>query len=320
MKILVFCEFREGKIKKASFEALGKAQELRAKVEAMIIGYNTENIVNEIAEFGAEKIYIMDGKEVENYSVEAYSRLIVDVIKENSPDLILSGGTAMGKELMPRVAAKLNFGFANDCIDVGFEADDIIVKKYIYAGKAIIRMKISKPAVITLRPNVFSPIKAKKEFSVVKLPFKLSENELRCSVKETLKAKGEKIELTEANIIVSGGKGLKEGGNFSIIEELADAFGAGVGASRAAVDAGWKPHSYQVGQTGKVVSPNLYIACGISGAIQHLAGMGTSKCIVAINKDPNAPIFKYADYGIVGDLFQIVPVLTEEVKKMNKGE
>jgi electron transfer flavoprotein alpha subunit len=223
----------------------------------------------------------------------------------------------MGKDLAPRIAAKLEAGLASEITELRNDGGNLIATRPVYAGKAYVDVKItSEVKIYSLRPNVFKPEQTENvSFDVENVKIDLSNNDFSAAVKETT-VSAEKIDVAEANIIVSGGRGLKAPENYHLVEELAKVLGAAVGSSRAVVDAGWRPHSEQVGQTGKTVSPNLYIACGISGAIQHLAGMSSSKCIVAINKDKDAPIFQIADYGIVGDVFEILPALTEEFKKV----
>jgi electron transfer flavoprotein alpha subunit len=250
--------------------------------------------------------------------------VLADLITQQQPTVVLMGATAMGKDLAPKLAARLKTSLACDCIGLKLdEAGHLLATRPMYAGKVWADFRSLTPScqIATIRPNVFTlpPPNPSASPQVERLTLKLDPEGLLAKIREILAAAESKVELTEAKIIVSGGRGLQGPENFKIIEDLAEALGAAVGASRAAVDAGWKPHSYQVGLTGKTVSPLLYIACGISGAIQHQAGMSSSKYIVAINKDPNAPIFKLANYGIVGDLFEIVPLLTQEIKKM-KGE
>jgi electron transfer flavoprotein alpha subunit len=254
---------------------------------------------------------------------EGYCAAAVQIAEKEAPRFILSSASAMGKDLMPRVAAKLGVGLAQDCIEAHVvNGQELECLRPIYAGKAYARVRmLMTPAMATLRPNVFSLGAADPNRSAESMTFTpdLNSDQIHASVKEVQASAGQKIELTEANIIVSGGRGVKGPENFPMIEKLADALGGAMGASRAAVDAGWIDHQHQVGQTGKTVSPTLYVACGISGAIQHLAGMSSSKYIVAINKDPEAPIFNVADYGIVGDLFTIVPALTEAVKNLKSS-
>jgi electron transfer flavoprotein alpha subunit len=326
--ILVFIEQRNAKIKKVSFEALGVARGLAGKinagVDAVLIGSNIDDIAREVSRYGADRIFLAGDASFTKYSSEGYLYIISDLAGRISPVAILMGATAMGKDLAPGLAARLRAGLASDCIavDIG-ESGLISATRPVFGGKLWAELSFSRPEfqIVTLRPNVFSAIEPMEnpDVKIEKLIVKPDPGTMRAIVREVIAGSVSTVELTEASIIVSGGRGLKAPENFKVIEELAQALGAAVGASRAAVDAGWKPHSYQVGLTGKTVSPTLYIACGISGAIQHQAGMSSSKYIVAINKDPNAPIFKIANYGIVGDLLEVIPLLTEEIKRV-KGE
>lgn len=317
-KILVFIEQRSGKIKKSSFEAVKTAsdiaQKLSGSVEAISIGNEIENL-EKVGGFGAAKVTHFKNADLENYSPSAYTDIITKYSIENNIDLFFFAASSMGKDLAPRVAVKTDSGLAMDCILLNCESNDIIATRPIYAGKALINVKLtSAKKVFALRPNVFNPgipTDKKAEVSVVNI----SSPNLSVKVIDIKKSEG-KIDVAEADIIVSGGRGMKGPEQFKLVEDLADVLGAASGASRAVVDAGWRPHSEQVGQTGKTVSPNLYIALGISGAIQHLAGMRSSKYIVAINKDKDAPIFQVADYGITGDVFEIVPAMIEEIKKI----
>ena len=316
-KVLVVLEQRDGSLKKISFEAAKAGSDLASKlscdVEAVVVGNDINNI-NKVGNYGIPKVTHLKNSELANYSGSGYSQAVSDFAKEASADIIIFGNTSLGKDLAPRVAAKLDSGIAMDSVSLEVEGSDIIATRPVYAGKALIDVKInSGTKIFTIRPNVFNagtPIE--NEAEVVEK--NIDSPNLSDKVTEVKKAEG-KLDVAEASVIVSGGRGMKEAENFKMIEELADLLGAAVGASRAVVDAGWRPHSEQVGQTGKTVSPNLYIAVGISGAIQHLAGMRSSKYIVAINKDADAPIFQIADYGITGDLFEVVPALIEELKK-----
>jgi electron transfer flavoprotein alpha subunit len=319
--VLVVAEIRDGVPKKISFEMLGAghriAQQLGGSVQAVALGHGIGDVAATLAQYGAQTIYIADDPNLGDYTAEGYTNVLARLVKQTEPALILLGATTTGKDLAPRLAARLAVGLASDCTDFTVQDGELLVTRPIYAGKAIATVKgLVRPYMATVRPNVFpapqaDPVRKASVESVA-----ADAGDIRAKVLEMIKAAGERIELTEADIIVSGGRGLKDPANFVLIEELAGVLGAAVGASRAAVDEGWKDHSYQVGQTGKVVTPTLYIACGISGAIQHLAGMKTSKYIVAVNKDPDAPIFKVADYGIVGDLLKVVPAMTEEFKRM----
>ena len=316
-KFIVFVEQRDGKIKKSSLEVLKKgnllATAINADIEAVTIGNEIGSLEN-IGGYGITKITHLKNSELANYSVSAYTELLVSFAEESDANIFLLPNTAMGKDIAPALAVKLNSGIVVDCVELDVEGTNLVATKPVYAGKAFTIVKSnSEKTVFTLRPNVFTIgeiTDAKAEVIVIDIE---SVN-LANKVISVSKAEG-KIDVTEADIIVSGGRGLKAPENFGMIEELAALLGAATGASRAAVDAGWRPHSEQVGQTGKTVSPNLYIAVGISGAIQHLAGMQSSKCIVAINKDKDAPIFGVADYGIAGDAFEVIPALIEELKK-----
>jgi electron transfer flavoprotein alpha subunit len=253
------------------------------------------------------------------YAPDGMARAIVARAKAGAHGAVLLAASAAGRDLAPRVAVQLDVPLASDAIDLGAEGNAVIATRPVYAGKALLTVKvIARPAVVSLRPGVFTPVERPRA-GALETSGLASADAGRVVVREIKAAPEGALDVAEAPIIVSGGRGLKEPANFSLLEELARAFGgkAAVGASRAVVDAGWRPHADQVGQTGKTVSPTLYIAVGISGAIQHLAGMRTSKVIVAINRDKDAPIFKVADYGIVGDLFEVVPKLTEEIKKLH---
>ncbi len=317
-KIFVFLEQRDNFIKKSSFEALALAKKLSDnfgfEIDVLTIGSEIKNL-DEISEFGIETVTLANNTELKLYSPSAYTKIISDYLTVTKSSIIIFSNTSLGKDLAPRVAARLNAGILMDCTNLEVLNNEIIVTRPIFAGKAFeIRKLKTAQKVFTLRPNVIKveKISSKKDVQINSLF--LSEIDLSTKVIEMKKSEG-KIDVAEADIIVSGGRGLKEAENFKLIEELAETLNAAVGASRAVVDAGWRPHSEQVGQTGKTVSPSLYIACGISGAIQHLAGMSSSKCIVAINKDKDAPIFSAADYGINADLFEILPELINEIKK-----
>lgn len=319
-KVLVFLEQRNGKIKKSSFEAAKTGAELAAKlgseIEAVVIGNEVENI-SEAGGYGVKKVIHLKNNELSDYSADAYKNLIAEYCNESGVGYLVFANTSMGKDLAPRLSAKLDAGLAMDIISFDVENDKITATRPIYGGKALIDLKItSDKAIISIRPNVFNAGESTNEKAEVIV--KEVTVEIKSKVTEVKKA-GDILDVAEAEIIVSGGRGLKEAEKFKIVEDLAQVLGAAVGASRAVVDADWRPHNEQVGQTGKTVSPNLYIALGISGAIQHLAGMRSSKYIVAVNKDPDAPIFQIADYGITGDVFDVVPVMIEEIKKVKNG-
>lgn len=322
--IWIFAEHRDGKIKKVTLEMLGAgrklAKETGEEVGALLFGKGVSGFVPVLAEYGADKVYLAEEDILAQYTTDAYSKVLCELIKEKEPSLVLLGCTAQGRDLAARVAEKVNTGLMSDCTGLELTEGQLVFIRPIYAGKAFVRAVCpeARPVMATIRPNVLAPDQPEpgRGAEVVNVPVNLDKKDLRQVIKDVLMQVSTRPELTEADIIVSGGRGMKGPENYKILEELADVLGAAVGASRAAVDAGWVPQSWQVGQTGKTVSPVLYIACGISGSTMHLAGMRSSKYIVAINQDPDADIFKVADYGIVGDLFQVVPLLTEECKKL----
>jgi electron transfer flavoprotein alpha subunit len=320
-KILAFVESRDNKIKNAGFElastAVKLAGSLGAEAEILLIGSAVSQVAGELSAYGVKKAVIAEDPRLEKYSTTAYAKIVAETAKQRGCDIVLISATQMGKDLAPRVSAKLDAGLAVDCIDLRTEGGELIASRPVFAGKAIVEVKVDSPVkMYSLRPNVFKAEKVDGvSTDIEKIQIDLSDNDFSVKAKEVI-VSNEKQDVSEATIIVSGGRGLKAPEHYKLVEDLAASLGAAVGASRAVVDAGWRPHSEQVGQTGKTVSPNLYIACGISGAIQHLAGMSSAKCIVAINKDKDAPIFQVADYGIVGDVFEILPALTEEFKKV----
>ncbi len=312
MTVLVIAEQVDGAFRKVTFEALTAARALGGEVNALVLGDGIEAAAAELGAYGAAKIMVADDAALADYTVDAYTNVVAEVIGQSNPSVVMIGATTQGKELSARLSARLDAPMASDCIDVKLEGDQVVATRPMYGGKILAEVALSgAPAVVSLRPNTISAEEASADGAVEKVAANVGE--VRTQVKGKQLETG-KIDLTEAEVVVSGGRGMG-GEDYSSIEALADALGAAVGASRSAVDEGWRSASDQVGQTGKTVSPNLYIACGISGAIQHLAGMSSSKVIVAINKDPEAPIFTKADYGIVGDLFEVVPALTEEIKK-----
>jgi electron transfer flavoprotein alpha subunit len=320
MNILAVAEQRDGKLKKAAFEVVRTARTLADKsggeAIALVIGHQVQSVAGQLGGYGAHRILAVQHQKLEKYSATAYARIIAEIAKKEQARIVMLAATALGKDCAPRVAVKLEAGLASDCISVDVASDEIVASRPIYAGKAILDMKISSPTgVCTIRPNVFSPgTDSGTPGSVQSVEIPLDDSDFASRVVEVAQSSG-KLDVAEADIVVSGGRGLKAPENFTMIEELASSLGGAVGASRAVVDAGWRPHDEQVGQTGKTVSPSLYIAVGISGAIQHLAGMSSSKYIVAINKDKDAPIFQAADYGIVADALEVVPALTKEVRK-----
>jgi electron transfer flavoprotein alpha subunit len=319
--VLVFIEQRQGKVKQASLETLSEARRLAKKigstVTALLIGSQIDSLANEVSRSGPDSIVLAQHDALANYSPEGYRDVFLEVAKHEQPGIILAAGTAMGKDLAPRIAARIGAGLATDCLALEVAEDSIIATRPVFAGKVLQKVRITSPTKIaTLKPNTFRAEQANSTPSIKKITPQIDSSKWRAIFKEIQEPEVKKQDVSEASVIVSGGRGMKGPEGYKILEELAAALGGTVGASRAAVDSGWRPHAEQVGQTGKTVSPSLYIACGISGAVQHQVGMINSKVIVAINKDPDAPIFKFADYGIVGDLFEIVPSLTKEVKKL----
>ncbi|MCX7797792.1 MAG: electron transfer flavoprotein subunit alpha/FixB family protein [Melioribacter sp.] len=317
-KILVFLEQRESQVKKSSIETAKLAFDISSKmnyeVEAITIGNDIDKL-EEVGNYGIKKIVHYKNPQLENYSNSAYKKILYDHIISTDAEIILLSGTSLGKDLAPYVSAKLDCGLVTDCIALEYQNGELIATRPIYAGKILTDVRITSPRKIFLiRPNVFKAEKITEEKAQVKI-VELENVDLSTKVIEINKSNG-KLDVAEADIVVAGGRGLHGPENFYLVEQLAEVLGGAVGASRAVVDAGWRPHSEQVGQTGKTVSPTLYIALGISGAIQHLAGMRSSKYIVAINKDKDAPIFQIADYGIVGDVLEIVPKMIEEIKKI----
>ena len=320
MTTLAVLEQREGVLRKISHEVVTAAQRLGDSVDAVVCGVGPVQGTDQVGKFGADKVVTLTNPAFAKYAPEACAQALAERAKQGGYRTIVFAASATGKDLAPRVAAKLGVGVADgDEVGVGDGfAGAIVVTRPVYAGKALLKVKVTaQPAVLSLRPNIFTPVERPKAGTAETVAVNVPAG--RVMVREIKAAPAGALDVAEAQVIISGGRGLKEPANFKVLEELARAFGghAAVGASRAVVDAGWRAHADQVGQTGKTVSPSLYIAVGISGAIQHLAGMRTSKVIVAINKDKDAPIFKVADYGVVGDLFEIVPKLTEEIRKLH---
>ena len=320
--IAVFIEQRDGACKKVSWQMICQARRIVAEsggeVWGVYLGPDAAGATAEAGKYGADKVYAAGGDSFNLYNSESWGVALASFCQAQKPDLLLIGSTAMGKDLGPKVAAKLECACISDAVSLIFTADGQQpweVRRPVFAGKCFADViPTTAMAVVGIRPNAF--VLADQPQAATTETFDPGTAEPKAVVQSIEKSDGGRIELTEAEIIVSGGRGIKGPENFVLIEKLAEALGAAAGASRAVIDAGWVDYSHQVGQTGKTVSPNLYIACGISGAIQHLAGMSSSKCIVAINKDANAPIFKVADYGIVADMFDIIPALTDEVGKI----
>jgi electron transfer flavoprotein alpha subunit len=317
--IFVIAEQRDGALRKVSFELASAARKLADQtgdeVSAILLGSGVEGLAAELGKFGVDKVFVGDNAALEPYITEAHAQVVAKILKDNDAAIALFAASVQGKDLSSRVAAKLAGGLATDCTDLKIDGGKLVAIRPMYAGKCFADVVFnSTPAMASLRPNVFAAVENAKAAAVTKVDVAVDAQ--KSKILEVQKDTSGKVDLTEANIIVSGGRGMKGPDEYKILEELADVLKGTVGASRAAVDAGWRPQKDQVGQTGKVVSPNLYIACGISGAIQHLAGMSSSKCIVAINKDAEAPIFTKADFGVVDDLFKVVPELTAACKKL----
>jgi electron transfer flavoprotein alpha subunit len=321
--VWAYAEVREGKLKKNAFELLSEGRRLAdacgSGLAAVLLGNRVEGLIPELGRYGPDKVYLAEYPELEIYNGQVYARIIGEIARQYQPAILIFGATAQGKDLSPLVAARLDAGMASDCTQFSIEAGSLKVRRPMYAGKAYadIVFQNSEHQIAQARPNVLSIVENPREPEVIRVPAQ-PQADVGVRRVELQAISTQRPDLTEAEIIVSGGRGMKGAENFAILEELADVLGATVGASRSAVDAGWRPQSDQVGQTGKTVTPNLYIACGISGSIQHLAGMASSKYIVAINKDPDAPIFLKADYGIVDDLFKVVPELTRAFKELLK--
>ncbi len=321
MKILAFAEQRNGQFKKTAFEivkaAKTTADKLGGEVVAVVVGNTITSIAGQLGGYGASKVIVVDDARLELYSTTAYAKVVAEIAKQDSAEIVLFPASELGKDLAPRVAVKLQAGLAAGCTALTVDNGTIKATRPVYAGKGLLDVTISTGTkIFTLRPNVFTAGDSNGSTAAIETrTVELNDNDFAAVVKEVKAASGKK-DVAESDIIVSGGRGLKGPEHFTMIEDLAGTLGGAVGASRAVVDAGWRPHDEQVGQTGKTVSPSLYVAVAISGAVQHLAGMSSSKYIVAINKDKDAPIFTVADYGIVGDAFEIIPAITAEVKKL----
>lgn len=315
--ILVAIEHTNGKVKSPSLELVTAAKNAGASVIGLAVGAGGKTAAEEAGKYGAAKVYVFEQDSLNDYNSELYFSAYEQVINETQPKIVLGTGSSALRDLLPKLAAKFASGFIADATEITISGDTVSTKKPMYSGKCLATADFNNSPIqfVCMRPNQLV-VGAAGSGSAEVIEKTVAANDLKTVIKEVVKGASKRLDLTEANVIVSGGRGLKEAGNFKLLEDLADVLGASVGASRAVVDAGWVPHSMQVGQTGKTVAPSLYIAAGISGAIQHLAGMNTSKVIVAINSDPEAPIFQKATYGIVGDATQVLPLLTAEFKKM----
>ncbi|ABR34205.1 electron transfer flavoprotein subunit alpha/FixB family protein [Clostridium beijerinckii] len=327
--VWVFAEQREGELQKVSLELLGEgrriADELGVNLTALLLGSNIEGLAKTLAEHGADEVLVADDKNLEHYTTDAYTKVICDLANERKPGILFVGATFIGRDLGPRIAARLSTGLTADCtsIDVDVTNGDLLATRPAFGGNlmATIACPEHRPQMATVRPGVFAKITTDpSKCKIEKVDVKLEDSDVRTKVLETIKAKKDIVDIAEADFIVSGGRGVGNKENFQLLKELAEALGGTVAGSRAAVEKGWIDGAYQVGQTGKTVRPQIYIACGISGAIQHVAGMQDSDLIIAVNKDDSAPIMKIADYAIVGDLTKVVPELIAQVKEIKSAE
>jgi len=325
--VWVFAEQHEGALQSVGLELLGEgaklAKDLAVELSAVLLGApSIEKKAEELIHFGADKVYLITDKSLSRYSTAPYSRMITSLIRKYKPEIVIIGATTTGRDLASRIAARIKTGLTADCTGLAIDPEKKVLRQTrpAFGGNimATILCENRRPQMATVRPKVMkkSQRDETRKGKVIKEPFSPSAEDLLVKITDVIKDTTVKVNLAEAEIIVSGGRGLGDPKNFKLIEDLAEALGGAVGASRATVDAGWISSHHQVGQTGKTVCPKLYVACGISGAIQHLAGMSSSDTIVAINKDPDAPIFKVATYGIVGDLFEVVPALTNKIKEL----
>lgn len=316
-KILVYCETQKGHLKRSSQELLQAAKKSGGETHALFFGPSSGGALNEAAHHGAAFVHSFKDTDLDVYNPELFCSALTMIAQKIQPQILLGSASSVGRDLFPRAAARLQTGVASDCVELHIQGENVTAKKPLYSGKCFAQVEFGNSPIkmILMRANQLPVEAADTSKSASVTEHTLQKPDLKTLVKDVVRGTQEKLDLTEANIIVSGGRGLKDAANFKMLHDLAEVLGATVGASRAVVDMGWVHHGMQVGQTGKTVAPSLYIAVGISGAIQHLAGMSGSKVIVAINNDANAPIFQKATYGIVGDLFEVVPKLTEEFRK-----
>lgn len=317
-KVMIVGEVRDGALRKVALEAVAAGQRITdgGEIVGILCGESVQHLAEEWIAYGADRVLIVEDPQLKNYTTDGFIQAVMSVIDQEKPDGIIIGHTAQGKDLSPRLATKLSSGLVSDAVDVREQDGTIIFKRPIYSGKAFEERIITEgPIFATIRPNNIPPLE-KDESRRGTVQFVQAEiKNLRVFIKEIIRKTSEGVDLSEAQVVIAGGRGVKSKEGFQVLAELAELLGGAVGASRGACDADYCDYSLQIGQTGKVVTPDLYIACGISGAIQHLAGMSNSKIVVAINKDPEAPIFDVADYGIVGDLFEVIPLFIEELKK-----
>ncbi|PLS16924.1 electron transfer flavoprotein subunit alpha [Bacillus sp. M6-12] len=318
-KVLVLGEVRDGALRNVSFEAIAAAKMAAegGEVVGVLIGDGVQSLGQSLIHYGADRVVAVEDEKLKQYTSDGFTQALMAVVESEKPEGIFFGHTALGKDLSPRIASKLNSGLVSDVTDIEENGGNLVFVRPIYSGKAFEKKIITDGLIFaTIRPNNIAPLEKDESRSGDVTLLSAEVKDLRTVIKEVVRKASEGVDLSEAKVIIAGGRGVKSADGFNPLKELAQVLGGAVGASRGACDADYCDYSLQIGQTGKVVTPDLYIACGISGAIQHLAGMSNSKVIVAINKDPEANIFKVADYGIVGDLFEVVPLLTEEFKKL----
>ncbi|MBN3364086.1 electron transfer flavoprotein subunit alpha/FixB family protein [Clostridium botulinum] len=325
--VWIFAEQREGKLQKVALELIGKGKELSKKLgvelTAVLLGYNIDDIPRQLIEYGADKVLYVNNPLLKNYTTDGYTKVINDLIEERKPEILLVGATYIGRDLAPRISSRLGTGLTADCtgLDIDDDTRNLLMTRPAFGGNlmATIICDSNRPQMSTVRPGVFQKLEkdTNRDGSIENIKVNLKESDIKIKIKEIVKLAKEIEDISEAKILVSGGRGLGSPEGFKLLRELADLMGGAISGSRAVVDSGWIDKAYQVGQTGKTVRPNLYIACGISGAIQHLAGMQDSDYIIAINKDESAPIMQVADLSIVGDYKKILPSMIDEIKKIN---
>ena len=325
--VWVFAEQRNGELQKVSLEILGEgrrlADELGVNLTAVLLGYNVGSLADTLGEYGADEVLVADHPQLERYTTDGYTKVLCDLVNERKPGILFIGATFVGRDLGPRVAARLSTGLTADCtsLEVDVTNGDLLATRPAFGGNlmATIACPNHRPQMATVRPGVFSRLTEKRtNFNIENVSIALEASDIRTTVLEIVKANKDIVDIGEAKVIVAGGRGVGSKENFELLQELATTLGGVVGASRGAVDKGWIERDYQVGQTGKTVRPTIYVACGISGAIQHVAGMQESDMIIAINKDETAPIMKVADYAIVGDLNKVIPEMVNRIKEMNE--
>lgn len=317
-KVLVLGETRQGELRQVTYEAIAAAKKIAdgGEVVGLLLGSEVTSLANTMIHYGADRVIVAEHPDLQNFTPEGYTQVIMQVLESEKPEGFVLGHTSIGKDIAPRIASRMNSGLISDVVKLDCNEDEFVFTRPIYSGKAFEKKMIKEGIIFaTIRPNNIDSLEKDESRTGEIVPISVEIKDLQTIVKDVVRKATGGVDLSEAKIIVSGGRGVKSQEGFNVLQELADVLGGAVGSSRGACDAGYSDYSLQIGQTGKVVTPDLYIACGISGAIQHVAGMSNSKIIVAINKDPEAPIFNVADYGIVGDLFEVVPMLTEEFKR-----